>query len=84
MDNGSSPLFVASQDGQTDIVSLLLNANANPNSQRDDGTSPLYIAGQQGHTDIVSLLLKANANPNSQKDDGSSPLSLLLGKVTLA
>ena len=70
MEDGSSPLYIASQNGHTDIISLLLKANANLNRQRDDDTSPLYIASQQGHTDIVSLLLKANTKR------GDAPLSI--------
>ena len=44
--------IVASQYGHTDIVSLLLKANANPNCQMDDGSTPLLYASQQGHSGI--------------------------------
>ena len=56
---------MASQEGHTDIVSLLLKVNANHNLHRDDGATPHFVASQKGHADIVSLLhvLKANANP---------------------
>ena len=43
MDDGTSPLFIASEQGHTGIVSLLLKANANPDSQMDNGASPLFV-----------------------------------------
>ena len=55
---------MANQEGHTDIVSLLLKANANPDLHSDDGVTPLYMASQEGHADIVDLLLEANANVN--------------------
>ena len=54
-----NPLYIASQDGHTDTVALLLKSNANPNLQKDNGTTPLYIASQNGHTNTVALLLKS-------------------------
>ena len=72
--NGSTPLYIASHNGHTEIVSILIKANANPNLYLDDGATPLYIASQNGHTDINSLLLKANADPNLQCDNGAIPL----------
>ena len=69
---GATPLYIASQNSHTDVVSLILKFSANPNSQMDDGSSPLYIASQNGHTEIISLLLKANANLDSQGNDGST------------
>ena len=50
--------------GHHRAVSILLQANANPNLQTDDGVTPLYMAAQNGHSDTVSILLQANANPN--------------------
>ena len=73
-ENGTTPLFVASEEGHTEVVSLLLKANADPNIQTEKGASPLFIASQEGHTEIVSLLLKANADPNIQIEDGPTPL----------
>ena len=60
---------MASQNGHSRIVSVLLNDNADPNLSRDDGTAPLI-----GNSRIVSVLLNANADPNLCRDDGTTPL----------
>ena len=50
---------MAAQKGHSDTVSILLQANANPNIQSDEGVTPLYVAAQNGHSDTVSILLQA-------------------------
>ena len=47
----------------SDSVSILLQANANPNLHGpDDGVTPLCIAAANGHSDTVShSLLQMNA-----------------------
>ena len=64
---------MAAQNGHSDTVSILLQANANPNLQADDGVTPLYMAVQNGYSDTVSILLQANVNPNLHKNDGITP-----------
>lgn len=73
MKNGATPLYVASQEGYTDIVKLLLKTNANP-TFKTNGITPLFMARQSRHLDIVSLLLNADSDTNFQANDGASPL----------
>ena len=75
-DDCVTPLYIAAQNGHSDSVSILLQANANPNLQADDGVTPLCIAAANGHSDTVSILLQMNANPNLQADDGVTPLCI--------
>ena len=51
----------ASQEGHTEIVSLLLKANAKV-SLDQNGTTPLDTANHHGHTDIVTMLLDAGTD----------------------
>ncbi len=65
---GSSPWEEKSLDLPADAsvtlreelgVSLLLDANANPNQARNSGATPLHIASQKGQVACVQTLLRA-------------------------
>ena len=60
MDDGTTPLFLASQTGRLEIVRLLLKANADKDKTKTDGTNPLHPAMEKGHLGIMQLLLEAN------------------------
>ncbi len=64
----AQPLFFASQSGHTDIVAILLDHGADPNTILDFG-SALQKAARGNHAEIVELLLKAGAEPNAQAGD---------------
>ena len=64
----------ASQNGHTDIVTLLLTQGARVDLQNSNGWSSLMIASQSGQTEIVKLLLKFGAKVNLQNNDGSYAL----------
>jgi len=72
--DGATPLFLAAQEGYTELVDLLLDAGASIDLPDEDGISPLYIACYQGHLDVVASLLRAGANPNKLGLDGTSPV----------
>lgn len=55
--NGASPLFVACQKGNNDIVNVLLSKGAKINLCMKNGASPLLIACKEEHMDIVQQLL---------------------------
>ncbi|VDH99803.1 Hypothetical predicted protein, partial [Mytilus galloprovincialis] len=74
-DDGVSPLFMACQEGHTEVVQMLITNNADINKCRDTGASPLFIACQNGHTEVVQMLITNNADINKCRDnDGASPL----------
>ena len=75
-DSGGTPLFMACQNGHTDVVQLLLYSQADLDQQTPgSGTTPLFVGSQNGHTDVVKLLLDAKANPSrAKKGTGSTPL----------
>ena len=54
---GCTPLFICCQRGHSAVATLLLEANANPNTPGDDGASPLYVACQNGHIEAARVLL---------------------------
>ena len=64
--------------GRDKAVSLLVDAKADPNTQRRDGVTALYLAAQNGHSDVVDILLKAKAKNSNHHlaDDGTTPLDI--------
>ncbi|XP_071178355.1 ankyrin-3-like [Mytilus edulis] len=73
--DGISPLFIACQEGHTEVVQMLINNKADINKCRDTGASPLFMACQKGHTEVVQILINNKADINKCKDnDGASPL----------
>ncbi|XP_041378768.1 ankyrin repeat domain-containing protein 29-like [Gigantopelta aegis] len=65
MNNGCTPLMLASQDGHDDVIQLLLKSNGiMTNTQNKYGRTAIYIATQRGHSSVVTLLLNNGADPN--------------------
>ena len=56
--------------GNTDMVSLLLEYNADSNQTNDKGVTPLILASEAGHIDIVQLLIQHGASINSMDSEG--------------
>jgi hypothetical protein len=55
--NGATALMVASQQGQVEVVRLLLaHPDVKANRTSSDGRSALCVVSQSGHGAIVSLL----------------------------
>jgi hypothetical protein len=52
-DSGTSPLFIACQNGHDKIVEILLTHGADINKSRDDYISPLQIACYNNHIYVV-------------------------------
>ena len=72
--NNITPLWMASQNGHSDIVQALIQAKADVNKTRDDGMCPLSIAVKNGHIEVAKLLLDAQADINQADDKGYTPL----------
>lgn len=72
----TSCLETAVSTGNTDIVSYLLSAGANPNSIGERGMTPLQRASRFNMLSIATLLLDHGADPNYTGIDGSTSLML--------
>jgi ankyrin repeat protein len=55
-------LYIASENGECDVVKCLLSSGADINLCDEDGKSPLYIASEEGECDVVKSLLSSGAN----------------------
>ncbi|MGW2826565.1 ankyrin repeat domain-containing protein [Streptomyces sp. NPDC001443] len=77
--DGTTPLYLASVQGEAGIARLLLEAGAGPDTESrgegSDGT-PLCAAACWGHTETVRVLLAHGADPGRREEHGRgwSPL----------
>ena len=69
-----SPLWIASSNGNLNLVGMLLDAGANVESYDEDGDTPLAIAAQYGKLRTAELLIKYGANIESEDNKGNTPL----------
>merc|ERR1719229_2012518 len=71
---GLSALLIAIRTGQHDVVSLLLDSGANPDSRDRDGESAVHVAVREEDYNMLHILLKAGADPNLPSHLGKFPL----------
>uniref|UniRef100_A0AAQ4PX66 Caskin-2 n=1 Tax=Gasterosteus aculeatus aculeatus TaxID=481459 RepID=A0AAQ4PX66_GASAC len=71
-----SALHHAALTGTTELLCLLLEAQATVDIKDINGMRPLHYAAWQGKADSVLLLLRAGASVNSTSNDGQMPLHL--------
>ncbi|XP_038830496.1 caskin-2-like isoform X3 [Salvelinus namaycush] len=74
--DGFSALHHAALTGTTELLSLLLEAQATVDIKDINGMRPLHYAAWQGKADSVLLLLRAGASVNTLSQDGHIPLHL--------
>lgn len=60
---GATSLYMAAQEGNYEVVEVLVRAGARVDHQLTDGETPLYVAATRGQARVVSILLRAKANP---------------------
>jgi ankyrin repeat protein len=75
---GDQPILHAARNGDTEIVRLLLDHGADPNTVNDRGHTALYCAGGHGHLETLKLLLERGADCDAKfTDDGKTLLEWL-------
>uniref|UniRef100_A0A7S3B400 Uncharacterized protein n=1 Tax=Haptolina ericina TaxID=156174 RepID=A0A7S3B400_9EUKA len=77
--DGCTPLYIACQQGNAEMASLLINSGAAVNQPRaidrnsNDGVTPLLIACLRGHTRVASILLTSGAAVNQARASSTTP-----------
>ena len=69
-----TPLMLASRDGYTDIVKLLIEKGAKINVVDDLNLTPLMYASSNGHKDTVEYLIEKGANVNFKNKNSQTAL----------
>ncbi|CAH8286668.1 unnamed protein product, partial [Schistosoma turkestanicum] len=64
--NGLNALHLASKEGHADVVRVLIERGARPNTATKKGNTALHIASLAGQFEVVKLLLEAGAEVNVQ------------------
>lgn len=71
-----NPIMYAIWNGNYDLVKLLLEYRADPNSSGVANISPLMQAVKSRNYDIAKLLLQSGANPSYTTENGQSALRI--------
>ncbi|OAA69912.1 Ankyrin repeat-containing domain protein [Akanthomyces lecanii RCEF 1005] len=81
--DGKTPLRIAVEAGNTNLVRMLLKHNANPNmpALRD---APIHTAVHSESQDILKLLLDAGAVTELLNGNGETPLIIATGKGNIS
>jgi len=77
-DRGISPLFLAANENQTEMVRLLISYSSSPaefvNLTSANGDTTLLLAAREGFPDIVKVLLGAGSDPCIVDKEGRTAL----------
>lgn len=73
-EEGTTALHLAASQGNAEIVSLLLEAGANPNIRDEEKQTPLMMLYGENASEILDLLLRAGAKVNVKDAEGRTPL----------
>ena len=70
-----TPVFLASQAGHAEIVTMLVAHNADVSiRRREDSATPLMVACWEGHRQVVETLLPRSGDLNARDHDGDTAL----------
>lgn len=78
---GQTPLHLAAEKGQKEIVEMLLEKGADVNATDKEGRTPLHDAVFYRHYEIAKILLQHHSDPAKMDRAGNTPLHLYLEQV---
>src|SRR5262245_30841861 len=72
--DGATPLHLAAEREDRDVVRALLERGANPQAPNRYGVTPLSVAAATGNAAVLTLLLDAGADPNTTAAEAETAL----------
>jgi ankyrin repeat protein len=72
--NNITPIFLAVENGNVELVEILLNFGARINARDDNKQTPLMRLDSDASAELVRLLLGRGAKANAVDADGNTPL----------
>jgi len=83
-DDGEAPLHLAVINGDTEMITFLLDRHAQIDEPDSDGYSPLALAAARNKTAALKVLLSRGANIEAAIPGGYSPLFVAVAQGKLA
>lgn len=76
--DGFTPLHLAAQEWQPELVSLLIEFGARIDTVNKFGNTPLFVAvfNSRGRRDIIDILRQHGADPLKENESGQTPVGL--------
>ena len=81
--NKSTPLIIASQFGNLELVNLLLERNPDVNIKNDSGNTALLIALGFNSSDVIMALINAGADIEAVNDKNKNAIDILTRRANL-
>ena len=78
-DRADTPLLLACKMAKNNVVTMLLEHNANPCCKDSTGDSPLHVACKSQMVDMVKTLLHYKADVSCKNSAGNTPLHIACG-----
>ncbi|XP_055848105.1 ankyrin-3-like isoform X2 [Episyrphus balteatus] len=69
-----TPLHYACENGDFEIVKVLLKNGANVSFKTTEGLTPLHFACKNGNVETIDILLNSNADINARANNSLTPL----------
>eukprot|EP00439_Symbiodinium_sp_Y106_P007963 s904_g1.t1 len=69
--SGASAIYTAAQNGHLDVVSFLLEEDADKDTVTNVGATPVIVAAHGGHLEVVCMLIEKHADKHASSNDGS-------------
>ncbi|KAI3518906.1 hypothetical protein L1887_07796 [Cichorium endivia] len=65
---GATPLHIAADSGNTELITCLLKSGADPNVKDEDGLKPVQVAAARGNKSAVETLLAVSSRVDTVPD----------------